>query len=809
MSGVSISKLRKWDFKFTILENYVCYNDEENSYVLSQGLVSGKKQQTVRKTILKQFICKYKEKVGVSASGQTDNIDEYKPLLVKIIEKDKKFEDNLISFFSFLNNSSIWVRIIYKDDPEAEKKAQQEFAVFKEMGLYNYKSAKENFDFNSRIQSENWLQGDHGHDVTPVLYGDERKSLDILVINNQTLDNNEQPKTDSENNQQSDNNAQQPTSSENNQQSTPCEKLWKKIKSFWEWFKDLVKSLGKKIEDKKKPSEDTGDGTNPTEEKGGEDARQQVQLENDTVLFDEKEQLKGMFKHMEKFHDIALRILLIDDKLGPEDNELGQTNKYKLLFKKKSEPSFDIDAVSIEMKRCKKEKCQTCKRLECKLRVLKQLMDDGEDVNTKNTIFDGIGKTKDYFYWKESDIETYYCPTIIEDFIDNDEGLDFSDFDNGINVYSASNTEEENKRRKDNALNIKCDFTPEIKKDDLHVQIVGVRDVRTALLLLSKYKFDMIFSDYLLDKKIEKSEEREYANQLFKFLNRKQITNEQKKEYRELLKLKKEGNLPDDKKGPFKHLSKRNALETLRHDVLDNRGPLGQLWIMPITGFNQTFIQDIYRDGTNLIDYKWNISNGADPITTPWQFLYHLNMFIELQLRSSVYRTEQLLQFLKYTCDDLEELNNAQEDKKKKLNFDDFKSFMGSEYATFTQLYGNKLPIKRDALTEGESDYNSDSKSVFATYVWKNFYADKDAYNVVELCRLMHRFYYLASYMYNDRVGTQRLNEAFANLLFFVRTNRRVQSEIKNNVDFNELLEKTELLREIVSKYTNNQQEKN
>ena len=78
-----------------------------------------------------------------------------------------------------------------------------------------------------------------------------------------------------------------------------------------------------------------------------------------------------------------------------------------------------------------------------------------------------------------------------------------------------------------------------------------MRDVRTALLLMSKYKFDIIFCDYLLDKKDANSEEHEFSIQLFEFLMKKHQNNK--------------------------------LLNQLCRDVLDNRGPLGKYWIMPIT----------------------------------------------------------------------------------------------------------------------------------------------------------------------------------------------------------------------------------
>ena len=657
-----------------------------------------------------------------------------------------KYDNNIKNVFSFFNNSSIWVRIVDRDNIVIDE-AQKELEYFEKIGLYQYGSAKENLDYNIRIQFQNYLNssiGGHGNYVTPVLYGDEVWAKNFLKKNNVTLTLDD------------------------------------------EQIKNAKDTLLRNI--------DSINSENESEEV----KRAKTILQENKTKAQSQNDLE--FKHLLHFHDISLRILLIDDKVGE-----CSTKEYVKIS------DFGEQKKKIEIKECDK-----CNKKECKLKAIKSLMDDGSSEDDKKFVFDQIGEKdennvlkKDFFYWKESDIKTYYCLTIIEDFIDNDDNtLDFSKYSD-IKVYSDSEQKLSNKpndeESKPKTLEVECHFEPKIKKNDLHVQIVGVRDVRTALLLLSKYKFDMVFSDYLLDYKDSNRNEREYANQLFTFLAHDYKADKEKSR----LEKKEQRTTEENERLDFlkKHEKKFKVLDKLRHDVLDNRGPLGQMWIMPITGFNQTFIQDIYRNGTNLIDYKWNISNGADPITTPWQFLCHLNKFIELQLCLSVFRMKQLLQFLKYTCEDLEDLNKAQNDE---LCFDDFKSFMGSEYATFIQLYGNKLPIKRDALIKGGADNYSDSKSVFATYVWNKFYSSKETYNSVELCRLMHRFYYLASYMYNDRVGVQRLNEAFANLLFFVKTNRRVEAVIKENEgNLGGLKEELAVLRESISKCTNNQQENN
>lgn len=498
---------------------------------------------------------------------------------------------------------------------------------------------------------------------------------------------------------------------------------------------------------------------------------------------------KEEFKLFKEFHDVVFRILLIDDKVG------GTNDECKGIKQTAESPRIEyIDITQqceLSVSQCDDKK--DCHNKGCKLCTIKRLLDNGkngdhDNEDGKESVFEGIGKTLDYFYWEEKNIECFYCPTITKDFIDNEAALKDSrgNYYNRIQVLSQEEKHNIQKKTQDgNPLLIESDFKP-IKTNDIgnKIQIVGVRDVRTALLLMSKYKFDMIFCDYLLYQKDRDSYEREYTNQLFYFLSHN---------YKDDIK-----NETDE--GKRYRLS---LLDGLRHDVLDNRGPLGKIWIMPVTGFNQTFIKDLYRNHINLIDYRWNISNGADPITTPWQFLYHLNKFIELQLRSCVYQREQLLQFLLYTCEDLKELER-QKDDEKIIDFEMFKSFMGSEYATFMQLYGNKLPIQRDALVGSD---NSDNKSIFATYIWNSFYRKPKYYDVIELNRLIHKFYHQASSMYNDGVGRQRLNEAFADLDFFVQTNSKIKKIIDSDNELSDLLVNDDnkglaFLRKVIAKCT-------
>ena len=482
--------------------------------------------------------------------------------------------------------------------------------------------------------------------------------------------------------------------------------------------------------------------------------------------------LKKNFRFIKDFHDVAFRILLIDDKIGVEDDK----TRFKDLVISEEARKGSENPNLFEIKEC--EQCDGCNRKEpCKLRTIKELMSHKKSKDNE------MKKNKiSFHYWDQYHIKTYYCPTVIQDFIDDENYLfsnDYQKYPKRINVYS------EDKDRKDRELNIKCLFEPNIyevidvngtKEKRLNVQIVGVRDVRTALLLMSKYKFDMVFCDYLLDYKNNKSG-RDYATQLLAFLSydnkdEVKVLDNKIKELTALVE-----NTDDEKK----KLKRLEVLNQLRHDVLDNRGPIDKLWIMPITGFNQTFIQDLYRNRIDLIGHKWNISNGADPITTPWQFLYHLNKFVELQLKQCVYRMDHLLRFLLYTWEDLDAKLMGNDGRG---DFYAFQAFMGSEYANFMRRYGNRHIIQRDAYRDNNDV--SDEKSVFATYIWNTFYANPQNRNVIELNRLIHRFFHQAATMHNDRRGQQRLEETFGQLCFFVDTNQKVRDVIGQEEDLND-----------------------
>lgn len=185
----NVEDIRKEELYFcTSTKEYIYYDDthQKNDCYLLEAFAHCDFESMRRFSI--RFIDQYMEFLSIFSKGndveeylydskEDINKDNYRFLLIKLdvstLDENAKilYKKNLASFFSFLNNSSIWVRVV--DNVDDEEKAKAEFQAIAKMKLYEYDSAKENFDFNCRIQLENMLVGDHGHDVTPILYGNE------------------------------------------------------------------------------------------------------------------------------------------------------------------------------------------------------------------------------------------------------------------------------------------------------------------------------------------------------------------------------------------------------------------------------------------------------------------------------------------------------------------------------------------------------------------------------------------------------------------------------------------------------------
>ncbi len=164
----------------------------------------------------------------------------------------------------------------------------------------------------------------------------------------------------------------------------------------------------------------------------------------------------------------------------------------------------------------------------------------------------------------------------------------------------------------------------------------------------------------------------------------------------------------------------------LRQRIKSNRGPLRKLWIFPITAFNETLIDDLTRNNVRLIDYYWHISKGADPITTPYLFLRMLNSFLYLQLESSVFMEHEIKEFLKKSIKRLNKVERSE----------DFIAVMGSDYTEFVQNFMNRSIIYRD----------KQNNSLFANYIWKNFYSNEKYKNEHILVNYIHRFYHRCAF---------------------------------------------------------------
>lgn len=98
----------------------------------------------------------------------------------------KKLEQHLQQQCSYFNNYSIWIRLVDWKQSEIIK-AMNEMEYFDKIGLYNYGSAKENREYNIRLQRQNYLDttaAGHGVYVTPMLYGDESEHWKILFEDN-------------------------------------------------------------------------------------------------------------------------------------------------------------------------------------------------------------------------------------------------------------------------------------------------------------------------------------------------------------------------------------------------------------------------------------------------------------------------------------------------------------------------------------------------------------------------------------------------------------------------------------------------
>lgn len=563
-------------------------------------------------------------------SSENNNSYTFYPLLIRVPAEDAdqlhkyKFPHN-----SFLFDSSSWIRICTTgENDSAYKVANQFFEKQSANNVYAHPNAKENIEYNFRLQRENYLihiGSGHGNFITPTLYHSETECAEaILSINTKVIDHH---------------------------------------------------------------------GIN-------------------------------------EFNNISFRILLIDDKTKTEEQDT-QIEHGKESSKSSSAPipKADIiksllegDLLSIYAEN-KLDKLLTEKDLKKNYPGLKNI----EDYDKKYR--NGSKEDKEVFIknyyesrtiWKEKDIEVFQF------------GKD--------SQYKTKNELIETLKGSADSSN------------KLNIQLVQVTNLADAILLMSddKMKYDLILIDYLLDNINGDANNREFATTLFEWLQDKELENHGPDYLRtQLFELY--------TKGEFKHINDLDEhidIKKLKEDyqsklisfvnidnllnqkdfrlqefnkiILDtvkaNRGPLTKYWFFPITAFNQPFIDDLTNNGVRLIDYYWHISKGADPVTTPYQFLRLLNSFLYLQLENSFFSENEIAVFLEKSAEKAKLLDNNE--------IDSFNAFMGAEYNVFFDKYMKRAVIARDK-----------NKSLFAAYIRSVFYSDKKCSGLFAIVRHIEKFY--------------------------------------------------------------------
>ena len=454
----------------------------------------------------------------------------------------------------------------------------------------------------------------------------------------------------------------------------------------------------------------------------------------------------GEEKNQNDFHtnNVPMRILVIDDKIGNHRINAHDISEPKIICK---------DCTNCEVYK----DAQNENKEGCKLDVIRKLL-SGEFIGN----VDKQDKFKKNTYWTNN--VKAFCV----------DKVTISD------VWQTDSNNSSKLKREDTWVE---DWNTFINCESDCVQLIGVRDLESALVLMSCCKFDIILLDYLLGKRQRNQRGRAYGTELFEFMNYEFSGDSQ--DAPDIVKMLQKSGI---KNGENKEQIPFGLLKEFRDKVRFNRGPMDKYWIVPMTSYNSGFISDLQRRNVRLIDYRWNISQGADPINTPWKFLHKMNEFVDLQLRQSVFWKSQLLTFLQYSCQDFKDQlsNNDNVDS----CFNAFQSFMGAEYATFMRLYGGRRDVELDAII-GDDKSN---KSIFSTYITGAFYNDSRYTIENELNRLMQRFYYTASSMFNESESRNELLNALEYLCIFIEYNNLYDS-IK---DQKMLREGLQFLRKII-----------
>jgi len=297
------------------------------------------------------------------------------------------------------------------------------------------------------------------------------------------------------------------------------------------------------------------------------------------------------------------------------------------------------------------------------------------------------------------------------------------------------------------------------------VQLWAVPDRFRAIVYLCRYKFDMIIFDC--------NESNEYLDFL-SFLSEKHESN------------------PDEYK--------------LCRGVLNNRGPLNRLWIILCSDDVNGVFGDLQEKDISLNHSRWYIEiapglsgKTGEASTAAAAVARRIDLFIKMQVKGCVYELNDLMNFLLYSGQHLEKMYSRANNEVPKCGFHEFQDFMGAEFSTFLRHYGSRNVIRRDAIIDGNK--NKDQKSVFATWVWNNFYnivekeeeakkkEEKEKKKLFSLYNLMLSFYQVAASMPEDRNGVMRLRESFRRLRYFIDINIDVNKYLpKNSDDFEDIM---------------------
>jgi hypothetical protein len=268
---------------------------------------------------------------------------------------------------------------------------------------------------------------------------------------------------------------------------------------------------------------------------------------------------------------------------------------------------------------------------------------------------------------------------------------------------------------------LKCHLKHSLENDKTknNIQIVAVQSLYEAQDLLSDsgLRFDLIMMDYLLAEKTDSCRQREYATEFW---------GDGIEKYFELTKAGiaesfQQGKYGEDEK------EKYLKLEDIYSKIKANRGPMQRLWIFPITAFNQTFIDDLRNRGVRLIDYYWYLSRGADPINTPYLFIYTLNKFLQLMLDQAIFSLDEIVEFINKSIKKYDILSSVKDEIKKgpRLN-----QLFSTEYTYFINKYSVEDQIARDM----------DGGSLFARYVHENFIQKNST--LLDISKAIRRLYH-------------------------------------------------------------------